>query len=187
MKSSRSGKRRGDVWPHSIPTVNEEAESAATFDWIAESSKNLLPIRCKYTTTTAFIVILIYIQQVQVTVSKGSEWKKESTQGVDKANSVCGQYKFSTVKRRRSMASQEVEEMVVHLEQTLDLSPMEHRVRLVGAALVGRKLNKWGIRNILRSVWKEFGEVDIKWVRDNTFVITVQDECVASKILAQVP
>lgn len=29
--------------------------------------------------------------------------------------------------------------------------------------------------------------MDIKWVRDNTYVITVQDESMATKILAQVP
>ena len=85
------------------------------------------------------------------------------------------------------MARQEVEDLVVHLEQSMDLSSMKHGVRLVGAALVDRKLNKWGIRNILRSAWKDFGEVDIKWVRDNLFVITVHDESMATKILAQAP
>ncbi|KAM0988228.1 hypothetical protein ACFX2A_012416 [Malus domestica] len=84
------------------------------------------------------------------------------------------------------MARPKVEELVVHLEHSMDLSSMEHGVKLVGEALVDRKLNKWGIRNILRSAWKDFGEVDIKWVRDNLFVITFQDETMATRILAQV-
>ncbi|KAM0979773.1 hypothetical protein FF1_015580 [Malus domestica] len=85
------------------------------------------------------------------------------------------------------MARQELEELVVHLEHSMDLSSMKHGIKLVGEALVDRKLNKWGIRNILYSAWKDFGEVDIKWVRDNMFVITVQDETMATRILAQVP
>ncbi|KAM1044464.1 hypothetical protein EV2_036592 [Malus domestica] len=31
------------------------------------------------------------------------------------------------------------------------------------------------------------GEIEVKWVRDNTFIITVQDESTATKILNQVP
>lgn len=30
------------------------------------------------------------------------------------------------------------------------------------------------------------GEVELKWVRDNTFIIIVQDESIAAKILNQV-
>lgn len=72
----------------------------------------------------------------------------------------------------RHMAIPEVEDLVVHLEKSMDLSTMEHGVKLVGVVLVNRCLNKWGIRNILRSSWPELGEVDIKWVRENTFIIT---------------
>ena len=31
------------------------------------------------------------------------------------------------------------------------------------------------------------GEVKLKWVRDNTFIIIVQDESTVAKILNQVP
>ncbi|KAM1882505.1 hypothetical protein ACFX13_003987 [Malus domestica] len=85
------------------------------------------------------------------------------------------------------MALSGVEELVVHLDQALDLSSMEQGVKLIGKVLTSKLLNKWGVRNILRSAWKELGEVDIKWVRDNTFLILVQDESMASKILEQVP
>ncbi|KAM1715701.1 hypothetical protein ACFX1X_023728 [Malus domestica] len=85
------------------------------------------------------------------------------------------------------MAQQNVDELVVHLEQSMDLSAMEQGVKLVGKALVNRNLNKWGVKNILRSAWKEYGEVEIKWVKDNTFIIKVQDDSVATKIIDQVP
>ena len=81
----------------------------------------------------------------------------------------------------------EIDELVVHLERNLDLSTMEQGIRLVGTVLVNKTLNKWGTRNILRSAWKELGKIDIKWVKDNTFIITVSDESTTMKILEQVP
>ncbi|KAM1717256.1 hypothetical protein COP2_025392 [Malus domestica] len=57
-----------------------------------------------------------------------------------------------------------VEELVVHLDRSLDLSTMEIGVKLVGKALTQKSLNRWGIRNILNSAWKDLGEVGIKWV-----------------------
>ncbi|KAM1025324.1 hypothetical protein ACFX15_037842 [Malus domestica] len=85
------------------------------------------------------------------------------------------------------MANQDVDDLVVHLEKGMDLSTMEQGIALVGAALVNKNLNKWGVRNILRSSWKDLGEVDIKWVKDNLYIITVQDESTTGKILSQVP
>ncbi|KAB2625745.1 hypothetical protein D8674_017405 [Pyrus ussuriensis x Pyrus communis] len=67
------------------------------------------------------------------------------------------------------------------------LSTMEQGVKLVGKVLTQKPLNKWGVRNILRAAWKELGEVEIKWVRENVFIISVKDENVASKIIEQVP
>lgn len=84
------------------------------------------------------------------------------------------------------MAHQEVEDLVVHLEQMMDLSTTEQGIKLVGAVLVNRNLNKWGVRNIRRSSWKDLGEIDVKLVRDNTYIITVPDQSVAEKILSQV-
>lgn len=57
----------------------------------------------------------------------------------------------------------------------------------MGAALTNKMLNKWGVRNILLSPWKDLGEVEVKWVRENTFLITVQDESTLCRILNQVP
>ncbi|KAM1074599.1 hypothetical protein ACFX11_019776 [Malus domestica] len=84
------------------------------------------------------------------------------------------------------MAQPKVEELVVHLEKFMDLSTMEHGIELVGVAFVNRTLNKLGVRNIFRSFWKELGEIEVKWVRDNTFIITVQDESTTTKILNQI-
>ncbi|KAM1101458.1 hypothetical protein ACFX2I_007835 [Malus domestica] len=89
--------------------------------------------------------------------------------------------------RRKHMANSAVEELVVNLEKSMDLSTMEQGVKLVGATLTNKSLNKWGVRNILRSSWKDMGEVEVKWVHDNTFIIIVQDESTAVKILRQLP
>lgn len=48
------------------------------------------------------------------------------------------------------MAHQKVEELMVHLEQSMDLSSREQGMKLVGTTLVDKNLNKWGVRNILR-------------------------------------
>lgn len=81
------------------------------------------------------------------------------------------------------MAQQGVDELVVHLDKAMDLSAMEHGVKLVGTALASRALNRWGVRNILISAWKDYGEIEIKWVKENTFIIMVSDESVATKFL----
>ncbi|KAM1552305.1 hypothetical protein ACFXTH_044455 [Malus domestica] len=80
-----------------------------------------------------------------------------------------------------------VEELVIHLDRSLDLSKMEIGVKLVGKALTQKSLNKWGIRNILKTAWKDLGEMEIKWVRENLFIISVPDQSMAQKILAQMP
>lgn len=41
--------------------------------------------------------------------------------------------------------------------------------------------------SVLRFTWKEIGEVQIKWVKDNIFIIIIPDESSARKILSQVP
>lgn len=63
------------------------------------------------------------------------------------------------------MAQTEVEDLVVHLEESLELSNMEQGVKLIGAVLVDKTLNRWIVRNVLRSTWKEFGEIPITWVK----------------------
>lgn len=83
----------------------------------------------------------------------------------------------------KEMAGAGVEELVVQLEKSMDLSNLELGIKLVGTALANKNLNKWGVRNILRASWKEMGVVEIKWVKDNTFIIIVNDESTAAKII----
>lgn len=64
---------------------------------------------------------------------------------------------------------------------------MKQGAKLIGAVMVDKTINKWGVRNVLRSAWREFGEIQITWVKDNTLIITVRDEEIAAKILNQVP
>ncbi|KAM1753119.1 hypothetical protein ACFXTI_005440 [Malus domestica] len=84
------------------------------------------------------------------------------------------------------MAQSDVDELVVHLDKSMDLFTMEGGVKLVGSVLVNRNLNKWGVQNILHSAWRDWGEIEIKWVWDNTFIITIPDESVVAKILNQI-
>ena len=53
------------------------------------------------------------------------------------------------------MAGVEVDEMVVQLENQMELSTMEQGIKLVSMALTNKVLNKWGVRNVLRSLWKD--------------------------------
>ncbi|KAB2600004.1 hypothetical protein D8674_010275 [Pyrus ussuriensis x Pyrus communis] len=87
----------------------------------------------------------------------------------------------------KGMANTGVDELVVQLNQALEISTMEQGVKLVGKVLTHKPLNKWGVRNILRAAWKELGEVEIKWVKENIYIISVKDENVASQIIEQVP
>lgn len=66
------------------------------------------------------------------------------------------------------MAQPEVDELMVYLEKSMDLSIMEHGIKLVGAALVNITLNKQGVRNILLFAWKK------KWasLKSNGFETT---------------
>lgn len=86
-----------------------------------------------------------------------------------------------------NMAQSEVEDLVVHLEGSLEISSMEHGVKLIGAVLANQQLNKWGVKNILRNSWREYGEAQINWVKENTYVIIVRDEEMVERILDQAP
>ncbi|KAB2632574.1 hypothetical protein D8674_028821 [Pyrus ussuriensis x Pyrus communis] len=54
-----------------------------------------------------------------------------------------------------------VEELAMQLESGLELSNMELGVKLIAK----------GVRNILKSAWKEFGEIQINWVQDNLYMV----------------
>lgn len=97
------------------------------------------------------------------------------------------QTECARTKPRIEMAGAEIEELVVHLERNLELSTMEQGIKLLGNVMANKTLTKWGVRIILKSSWKEWGEIDIKWVKANTLIVTVQDESTAAKILDQVP
>lgn len=85
------------------------------------------------------------------------------------------------------MENQGVDELVVQLDHSMNLSAMEHGVKMVGMALAHKTLNRWGIRNILSTAWKDLGKMGIKWVLEKLFIISVQDQSMANKILEHVP
>ncbi|XP_070666465.1 uncharacterized protein [Malus domestica] len=146
----------------------------------------------RYLQTSFIILVFLYLQHNHQFAEsrKGTrsvQYKKVGGETQIYLYSTCGSFDLWHKGKRRQMTTQDVEELVVNLERTMDLTTMENGVKLVGMALVNRNLNRWGVRNILRSAWKELGEVDIKWVKDNMFLINAQDESTASKILQQVP
>lgn len=95
-------------------------------------------------------------------------------------------WKKKETKDREKMTS-EVEELAVQLESGMELSRMECGVKLIAKVLVDQQHNKWGVKNILQSAWKEFGEIQINWVQDNLYVVLVRDEDVTTRILELVP
>lgn len=134
------------------------------------------------------LVVLVYLQLELKSCEVRKREKKKHSENLGRASTVNLSYTSvqtisETNHTQRQMAGVEVEELVVHLEKNMDLSTLEQGVKLVGKALVNKTLNKWGVRNILRSSWKAIGEVEFKWVRDNAFIITVQDQSNAAKIL----
>lgn len=89
-------------------------------------------------------------------------------------------------KLKEEMAT-EVDDVPVQLEAGMKLLNIEQGIKLIATVLVDHQLNKCGIRNILKSAWKEFEDLQINWVQDNFFVIVVRDENVATPILDLVP
>lgn len=87
-----------------------------------------------------------------------------------------GRWKEETSWESTGMAQSSVDELVVRLEGSLEIFTMEQGVKLIGAVLANQQLNKWGVRNILRSAWSDLGEVAIHWVKENLFIIIVKDE-----------
>lgn len=130
-------------------------------------------------------MLLVFVQHLQ----SGEVWRRSLQiwfSVVFLLNRV-GSPRQSLVKWRIVMENRGVEELAVQLEQSMDLSAMERSAKLVGRVLSTKLLNRWGVRNILTSAWKDFGEVDIRWVRENLFIISVQDGNVAARILDLVP
>lgn len=167
-------------WVESINTLNFSVVGI----WVRRLWL-FLTHQIRYWTLCALLVLLTFLYPCK----SGDFWRRLLWMWVLSASilHVDGLQWYPVILRGKMMTNSGVEDLVVQLEESLDLSAMEHGVKLVGKVLAKRILNKWGVRNILRSAWKEFGEVDVKWVRENVFVITVQDETMARRILDQVP
>lgn len=82
-----------------------------------------------------------------------------------------GYFQPTSGRNYKKMPQPKVEELVAHLEGSLEISSMEQGVKLVGAISVDQPLNKWGVRNILRSFWRKYVELQINWVKDNVYII----------------
>lgn len=138
----------------------------------------------KYFPTSILWVFLLLSNQTKWREVKKVKYTSPETNWVGPLLHTSVQVVHNTRYREEHMAEQEVEDLVVHLDKSMDLSTTEHGVELVEAALVNKNVNKWGIRSILKSSWKEFGELEIKWVKDNMFIITVHDKSTMAKISA---
>ncbi|XP_070662491.1 uncharacterized protein [Malus domestica] len=104
-------------------------------------------------------------------------------EGVLSAYGERGKKKVQQV--RLKMENRGIEELVIQLEQSMDLLIMESGVKLVGKVLTSKVVNIWGVGNIIKAAWNEYGGVEIKWVKENIFTISVKDESMASKLLEQ--
>lgn len=80
----------------------------------------------------------------------------------------------------------EVKDLAVQLEEGLELSNIEQGIKLIATVLADQQLNKWGLKNILKSDWKEYRDIQINWVNDNSYIFVVRDESIATQILDQV-
>lgn len=80
-----------------------------------------------------------------------------------------------------------INELVMRLDESLEITSMEQGVKFVGAVLSKKPLDKWGVKNILSNLWREFGEAKINWVKGNTFIIIVKNEDSANQIIDFMP
>ncbi|KAM2791036.1 hypothetical protein PS2_002864 [Malus domestica] len=151
IRSRRSDTRRVDRSNCPTLAINEDAASSPTSDFISVRSINSVFLSCRYALTTIFMVSMVCLPKEQ---AKGFEVFEKTRVSVEVSDTDIVVYSLIptvisgilTGKEWRPMARPDVEELVVHLEQSMDLSSMEHGVKLV-----------------------------------------VQDEDMATKILAQVP
>ncbi|KAM1151508.1 hypothetical protein PS2_034031 [Malus domestica] len=186
------GENLGIIRPHRIECWNCIYGSIETLVGSFKGVQSFLPPNGRYVQVYAFNANFIVLPLVLKEDLRQIIDMRLLPAGVPKVFSEYFKYsaaspRLSKVRSLRLMENQGVDELVVHLDRSLDLSTMEIGVKLVGMALAQRTLNRWGIRNILNSAWKELGELGIKWVRENLFIISVQDQSMANKILAQVP
>ncbi|BFG26669.1 hypothetical protein CerSpe_129430 [Prunus speciosa] len=79
------------------------------------------------------------------------------------------------------------DELILHLEESLDLTSINTGVQLVGCIIASKIPNIGAIKNILRKAWSPFGEVKISHVKDNIFSIVAPDDATAAQIVDSSP
>lgn len=131
---------QGIIWPCDILVESITAQfffPAVLFD---RASQFLLPPRLRYFQLSVFIALLVFSQQH----TKVEFWERILRfwfSSVYLLYSV-GRTSYPSFLRRRFVENRGVEELVVHLEQSMDLSTMEHGVKLVGKVLATKILNR---------------------------------------------
>ncbi|CAL9020471.1 unnamed protein product [Prunus brigantina] len=85
------------------------------------------------------------------------------------------------------MEKSATDELVLHLEESLDFSSINNGFQLVGCIIASKIPNLGAIKNILRKAWAPFGEVKIAHVKDNIFSIVAPDEATALQIVENSP
>lgn len=164
---------KGERPYHSIGIINTRQRllPAGRFTLIKESESNryyqLNQVQF-YTISqvllSVFIRAVFWVCVVQVKENESRVLRvnhQHITSGVLLWKSILVNLDITKVYRSRNwatMAQTEVEYLVVHLEGSLEISSMENGVKLIGDVLADQQLNKWGVKNILRSSWREYGE-----------------------------
>lgn len=85
------------------------------------------------------------------------------------------------------MEREEVDELVLHLEDSLDLTNISTGIQLIGCIIASKVPNIGSIKNILRKGWSNFGEVKISHVNENIFSIVAENEAFVGKIVEASP
>ncbi|KAI5324302.1 hypothetical protein L3X38_033375 [Prunus dulcis] len=102
-------------------------------------------------------------------------------------SSLCASLLFSTTR----MASLEVledelmmEERSIRFDDSLDLEEnIENKITLVGLLIADHEPTQGIVKDVLRAIWTNMGQVKVLKAKENVYSITVGDEAVASRII----
>ncbi|CAL8172062.1 unnamed protein product [Prunus armeniaca] len=77
-----------------------------------------------------------------------------------------------------------MEEMSIHFDDSLDLEEnIENKITLVGLLIADHEPTQGIVKDVLRAIWTNMGQVKVLKAKENVYSITVGDEAVASRLI----